>query len=83
MQRILLLRLKSCLDADIVCARAKNHYAPKSLQFDETYSEGSKQQQQTLEDFKAHFKPPHSSAAIRMYFVRRRFLSLEVFVIVL
>ena len=54
-------------DADIVCARAKNHYAPKSLQFDDSYGDTPKQQ--TLEDFKAHFKPPHSQAAIRMYFV--------------
>jgi len=53
--------------ADIVCARAKNHYAPRSFQFDETF--GDTPRQQTLEDFKEHFKPPHTQTALRMYFV--------------
>jgi len=52
--------------ADIVCARAKNHYAPRSFQFDDSYDDGQKQQ--TLEDFKINFKPLHSHSAVLMYF---------------
>lgn len=54
--------------ADIVCTRAKNHYAPKSFQFDD-YSFGDPSKQQTEEDFKKHFVPAHVGAATRMYFL--------------
>jgi len=58
--------------ADIVCSRAKNHYAPNQAGFDfdesGTPQDDLAQQQRTLAEFKNNFKPLHSVAALKMYF---------------
>jgi len=55
--------------ADIVCSRAKNHYDPhSSLEFSDSMSQVSSQAAQTLEAFRAGFKPLHSNTQLMMYF---------------
>lgn len=58
------------LDADIVCSRARNHYAPDtSLDFtDDTTSIVGSDAGRQLELFKAGFKPLHPSMQRVMYF---------------
>ncbi|KAJ3555887.1 hypothetical protein NM688_g2332 [Phlebia brevispora] len=54
--------------ADIVCARAKNHYSPESnLNPDQSESHTSGAAS-LLEDFKREFKPLHPNMTKRMYF---------------
>ena len=53
-------RSPRCTDADIVCARAKNHYDPSGSQADLSESAtrlDSTDAQRQLEAFKANFKP--------------------------
>jgi len=56
--------------ADIVCARAKNHYDPKaSLEFSDSISQVSGPQPlNTLEAFQKQFKPLHANTQLTMYF---------------
>ncbi|KAF8335043.1 argonaute-like protein [Cantharellus anzutake] len=56
--------------ADIVCARAKNHYDPKaSLEFSDSVSQVSGPQATTsLEAFRKQFKPLHANTQLAMYF---------------
>ena len=58
------------LDADIVCARAKNHFDPSSdVNLSETYSQiGSRDVDITLESFKKNFKQLAKPAESLMYF---------------
>jgi len=58
-------------DADIVCARAKNHYDPGgSLDLSEsaTQTVDSDRADVTLEAFKTGFKQVHQYHRMRMYF---------------
>jgi eukaryotic translation initiation factor 2C len=51
------------VDADIVCSRAKNHYAPnQNLNFTETMTQTSGQAQAALKTFTDQFKPLHRNA---------------------
>ncbi|KZT39639.1 argonaute-like protein [Sistotremastrum suecicum HHB10207 ss-3] len=59
--------------ADIVCSRAKNHYAPgqHGFEFDDSGTAAMSdpaQQQKTLQEFKSRFMPLHTSTALKMYF---------------
>jgi len=56
--------------ADIVCARAKNHYDPKaSLEFSDSVSQVSGPQAlSSLEAFRKQFKPLHANTQLTMYF---------------
>lgn len=58
------------LDADIVCARAKNHFDPNSdVNLSDTYSQiGSKEADLSLESFKKNFKPLAKPTESLMYF---------------
>ena len=58
-------------DADIVCARAKNHYDPEGSQMDLSESAtrlDSKDANRQLEAFKASFKPLNEKSRRVMYF---------------
>ena len=59
------------LDADIVCARAKNHYDPEGTQMDLSESAtrlDSQDANRQLEAFKASFKPLNERSRKVMYF---------------
>ncbi len=59
------------VDADIVCARAKNHYDPDSAQMDLTDSGtqlDAKDAKDQLDEFRAGFKPLHEKIRRMMYF---------------
>ncbi|PPQ95875.1 hypothetical protein CVT26_015567 [Gymnopilus dilepis] len=57
------------IDADIVCSRAKNHYAPGSdLDLSETATQVSNADNQ-LQAFRAGYKPLHANMANMMYFM--------------
>ncbi|KAL5530679.1 hypothetical protein ACEPAF_6937 [Sanghuangporus sanghuang] len=53
--------------ADIVCARAKNHFDPKFKEESETYT-SDETAVKSLEEYKEHFKNLHESAQYKMYF---------------
>jgi hypothetical protein len=57
-------------DADIVCARAKNHYTPGQADFTDTQTHdlSDTRANEDLEKYKANFKPPHANIAKTMYF---------------
>lgn len=67
---LLCIPLTLSSDADIVCARAKNHFDPSSdVNLSETYSQiGSKDVDITLESFKKNFKQLAKAAESLMYF---------------
>jgi eukaryotic translation initiation factor 2C len=55
--------------ADIVCARAKNHYATDQDFTDtQTVEESDTAAKAKLEQYKQNFKPPHQNIAKTMYF---------------
>ena len=57
-------------DADIVCARAKNHYAPgSSFDMSETATHTSSQADQQLEAYKKAYMPLNPKQAGIMYFM--------------
>ena len=57
------------LDADIVCSRAKNHYAPgNNLDFDESNTMHGSTAADQLEKYKTQFKPLHENMKRLMYF---------------
>lgn len=56
-------------DADIVCARAKNHFDPQAEQpinFSDSLEE--KGASTSLENYKKNFKALHNTTALSMYF---------------
>ncbi|EIN04651.1 argonaute-like protein [Punctularia strigosozonata HHB-11173 SS5] len=56
--------------ADIVCARAKHHYAPDAhLNYTETMTQSSDQAAATLRSFTDLFKPLHTQTSRTMYFL--------------
>lgn len=57
-------------DADIVCARAKNHYDPQAgLDFSDSATQmDDSQAGKNLEAFKRNFKSLHANTALSMYF---------------
>ena len=66
------LALTLILDADIVCARSRNHYDPNSdLNFSESATHVSGQAGQSLEEFRSGFLPTKPNQAERMYFMVR------------
>jgi len=55
--------------ADIVCARAKNHYDPQgSLALSESATHDTAQAATDLENFKRAYKPLHQNQTTLMYF---------------
>jgi len=60
-------------DADIVCSRAKNHYAPGSgFDMSETATHTSSQADQQLEAYKKAYMPLNPKQAGVMYFMVRK-----------
>jgi hypothetical protein len=59
-----------CLDADIVCTRAKNHYDPQgNVDFSDSATQlDDGQATTTLEAFKRGFRPLHQNMTTVMYF---------------
>ncbi|KAL5508298.1 hypothetical protein ACEPAH_5917 [Sanghuangporus vaninii] len=53
--------------ADIVCARAKNHFDPKFKEESETHT-SEETAVRSLEEYKEHFKSLHKGAQDKMYF---------------
>ncbi|KAL5488099.1 hypothetical protein ACEPAI_6207 [Sanghuangporus weigelae] len=53
--------------ADIVCARAKNHFDPKFKEESDTHT-SDETAVKSLEEYKEHFKNLHESAQYKMYF---------------
>ena len=59
---------ETCLDANIVCSRAKNHYDPEdALNLSDEPANGA-DAQTTLGDFRNRFQPINPRQATRMYF---------------
>jgi hypothetical protein len=66
-------------DADIVCARAKNHYAPDSnFDLSDTATVASSHADSQLEAFRAGYKPLNAAMANSMYFMVCNLLCLVV-----
>ena len=64
----------SCLtchtDADIVCARSKNHFSPEiNLEDTEAESQTSQSIETQLERYKREYKPLHDNMSRNMYFM--------------
>ena len=57
------------IDADIVCARAKNHYPPGGFDMSETATHTSSQADQQLEGYKKAYMPLNPKQAGVMYFM--------------
>lgn len=55
-------------DADIVCARAKHHYAPGASGLSDSATNTSAQAMTTLEDYRTRFQPLSAYATRNMYF---------------
>jgi len=66
----LLLVTKYWADADIVCARAKNHFSPTAgFNLSETATVTSSQQEGYLESYRRAFGALHNAQSNRMYFM--------------
>jgi eukaryotic translation initiation factor 2C len=66
-------------DADIVCARAKNHYAPGSnLDLSDTATVASSHAESQLEVYRAGYKQLNAAMANSMYFMVCHLLCLVV-----
>jgi len=58
------------IDADIVCARSKNHYDPQgNLNLSDTATQTSAGAAAALQAFITNFKPLHSNQSNQMYFM--------------
>ncbi|KAF8958525.1 argonaute-like protein [Flammula alnicola] len=65
--------------ADIVCSRAKNHYAPGSdLDLSETATQTSSHAESQLQAFKQGYKPLNPKMENLMYFMVHKFTSTSV-----
>lgn len=70
------LTFGTCIDADIVCSRAKNHYDPQgTVDFSDSATQVDATQADTsLEAYRRGFKPLHKSQSTLMYFSARSIL---------